>query len=713
MVNDSGDDRTGGYDPDGSPPDAEGLESSDSSDERDWSDSEAEELPRPDPTGDTGEFVDLPAWATDATRAADHVESSGFDGDPEMGPYPERLDLDPDSYEREQETLFEVAAEADEEQTPDVGSGEPPFDLEEDEAFPGRGEAADPDMPHGVATARAYDALAVDDGDDLDEWAEFAGAPAAPSAPRVERMDVPSAEQELSRKERRRARKEARSAEKEAGRRRGRRDDEPPQPQADDWVEADPDETAWLREGVHEEEPPTPGTSVFAPPMAGDDEVPPRPLPPSNRPEEPVWLASEQPLVGDGRSPDPSATESDDEIGDEDEWVDASEDDDRPVRRSPLPERPAAVEPDDEMGGEDEWFDTSGDGDGDAQPPVVIIDDEADLDLDPTIYTTSATREHRGLAEAIYRAGEEDLEWQAMSASMPGLGTGVIGYEDVADLGDDEQEAYVERTRSDLGTRVFTGIVLLGLLLGSMWVGREAFAVFIGVMVFIALTEYYTALRRARFRPIALFGYLGGLGVLFGVWFHGALALPVVVCLVAVVTYFVYAFAPLGRDALTNGGLTLLGVVWVTGTASLAFPIVKAPGFHAFIITVVVATAAMDIGAYGFGRVMGSRRLAPLVSPNKSVEGLIGGIICTFAAAAGMSFVFEEISLSHALALAAVVSVLAPLGDLAESMFKRSMGIKDMGAILPGHGGILDRIDAFLFVVPGAWVLFTVQGLVG
>ncbi|HUG74215.1 MAG TPA: phosphatidate cytidylyltransferase, partial [Acidimicrobiia bacterium] len=73
----------------------------------------------------------------------------------------------------------------------------------------------------------------------------------------------------------------------------------------------------------------------------------------------------------------------------------------------------------------------------------------------------------------------------------------------------------------------------------------------------------------------------------------------------------------------------------------------------------------------------------------------------------------EEISLDHALALAAVVSVLAPLGDLAESMFKRSMGIKDMGAILPGHGGILDRIDALLFVVPGAWVLFTVQGLAG
>jgi phosphatidate cytidylyltransferase len=695
-VNDSGEDRTGGYDPDGSPSDADDLVSSDSSGERDWSDSEADDLPDPDPVGDTAEFVELPAWATDATRAAEHVESRGFDGGSEVGSDAAPVDLDPDSYDREQETLFEVAPEAGDDPGP-VGDA---WDLVPNPDSDGRDSPtpefppADPDMPHGVATARAYDALAAEDGEDLDDWEEFVGSPpAAPAAPGRSGDGPP--EEGMSRKERRRARRGARNAEKGAtagadeGGRPRHRGVEPGESETDAWVDADPNETAWLREGIQEEAPPEPGSSVFAlpPPWAG--EPPPSSLPPSARPDEPVWVAADQPLVDDS-SP--------------------------PVRESAAA---AANVPDDEMGGEDEWFDEvqdgdDGDGTQDDSLPVVVVDDDGDLDLDAdTYYASSATREHRGLAEAIHQAGDGDLEWQAMSASMPGVDTGVIGYDDVADLGGDEEDTYVERSRSDLGTRVFTGFVLLGLLLGSMWVGREAFAVFIGLMVFIALTEYYTALRRARFRPIALFGYLGGLGVLFAAWFHGPLAIPVVLCLVAVVTYFVYAFAPLGHDALTNGGLTLLGVVWITVTASFAFPLVKAPGFHALILTVVVATAAMDIGAYGFGRIMGRRRLAPLVSPNKSVEGLLGGIVATFGAAAGMSFVFEEISLGHALALAAVVSVLAPFGDLAESMFKRSMGIKDMGAILPGHGGILDRIDALLFVIPGAWVLFTAQGMVG
>ncbi|HUG74903.1 MAG TPA: phosphatidate cytidylyltransferase, partial [Acidimicrobiia bacterium] len=664
-MNDSGDDRTSGYDPDESSPDADDLVSSDSSDERDWSDTEAEEIPPPVAVEDTGEFVDLPAWATDVTRAADHVESRGFDGDTEVGSDPAPEDLDPDSYDREQETLFEVAPEAAEEPAPfddarDPGAGPVP----DDEVSPTPDVPhADTDMPHGVATERAYDALDADDSEDFDVWDEFVGSANAPPAEPDRLDDWPP--EPMSRKERRRARKEARAAAKgatagaeEGGRPRHR--DSEPGPDTDGWVEADPNETAWLREGVQEEDPPEPGSSVFAPPPSRTDDTPPLTLPPPARPEEPVWLAAEQPLVGDAPSPD----------------------------REPA----AADAPDDEMGDGDEWFDEVQDGDDwdeaqDERQPLVVMDPDDDLELDADAYATSATREHRGLAEAIYQAGDEDLEWQAMSASMPGLGTGVISYDDVADLGGDEEDTYVERARSDLGTRVFTGFVLVGLLLGSMWVGREAFAIFVGLMVFIALAEYYVALRRARFRPIALFGFLGGLGVLFGAWFHGPLAIPVVVCLVAVVTYFVYAFAPLGRDALTNGGLTLLGVVWVTVTASFAFPLIKVPGFHALILTVVVATAAMDIGGYGFGRMMGRRRLAPLVSPNKTVEGLLGGIVATFAAAAGMSFVFEEISLDHALALAAVVSVLAPLGDLAESMFKRSMGIKDMGAILPGHGG--------------------------
>ena len=127
---------------------------------------------------------------------------------------------------------------------------------------------------------------------------------------------------------------------------------------------------------------------------------------------------------------------------------------------------------------------------------------------------------------------------------MPGVGTGVVGFDDVADLGD-EEDVYEAATRSELGTRVLTGIVLVGFLLASVWVGGVAAAAFIGLLVVLGLGEFYGTLRRWGFRPLALFGYLGGIGMLSGTWFHGPIAIPVAIGLTAVVVFFVYAFAPL------------------------------------------------------------------------------------------------------------------------------------------------------------------------
>ena len=327
-------------------------------------------------------------------------------------------------------------------------------------------------------------------------------------------------------------------------------------------------------------------------------------------------------------------------------------------------------------------------------------------------YTTSATMEHRGFAEELSRAGEEDTEWQAISAAMPGVGTGVVGFDDVADLGDDD-DVYEAPTRSELGTRVVTGVVLTGLLIGSVLVGGAAAAVFIGLLTLLGLGEFYGTLRHRGFRPLALFGYLGGIGMLAATWFHGPIAIPVAVGLTAVVVFFVYAFAPLRRDALTNGGLTVLGITWVVGTIAFVEPILRAERYRVLVLGVVIVTAAMDIGAYSVGRTWGQRALAPILSPNKSVEGLLGGVVVCMGVAAAVGALFEPFDLRSGLALGLVVCVAAPIGDLAESMFKRSLGVKDMGVVLPGHGGILDRIDAFLFVVPAAWVLFQSIGLLG
>jgi phosphatidate cytidylyltransferase len=596
--------------------------------------------------------VDTPAWVEDLTLPAEHVEAEGFSDDLEVP----ADDRDGDrSGEPAIDPLPEVPP------TPTEEDGEEPGGPRDEAPVEPVGADGAGDGPYGVSTSEVFAALTDDVDDDLGEWESFVGD-AAPQdgvapAPAAEAEAVADGGGDAGRWSRRRRREAAEAA------------SEPDEG-------AVPDE-AWV--GAAD-----PVEDALAPTPYGRD-----------RGDDDVWLVSEQPLIDDRSSSGPLAGSGDEPLGAAGE------------------ERPGDDD-DDALGEFDEWA-SDRELDVEEEPSVTApYEDDVEDEFADDAYASSVTLEHRGLAEEIVRAGAEELEWQPVSASMPGLGTGVVGFDDVADLGTDEDE-YVapEHRPSDLGARIFTGLILVGFLLGSLWVGPEAFAVFIGLLVMLGLGEYYTALRVRRFRPIALFGYLGGAGLLAGVWFHGPLAVPVAVVLTTVVTFFVYAFAPLGRDALTNGGLTVLGVLWIPGAASFAFPLVRAEGFRVLILTVVAVTVAMDVGAFAVGRMWGTRALAPVLSPNKSIEGLVGGIAAAFAAAVAAAWVFEEIAVSDAVALAVVVTLVAPIGDLAESMVKRSLGIKDMGTILPGHGGILDRVDAFLFVLPGAWVLFKALELIG
>ncbi len=357
-------------------------------------------------------------------------------------------------------------------------------------------------------------------------------------------------------------------------------------------------------------------------------------------------------------------------------------------------------------------------GDRDEWAPDPNWDPEATVEMtDPglrhsdEVYGSAGTMEHRGLAEEIHRLGDEDTEWQAMSAAMPGIETGVVGFEDVADLKTGDQ--YEEGPRSDLGARVGTGLLLLVFLLGTMFVGGAAMAVFVGAMALLGIWEFYGTLRRLEFQPLALIGYVGAVGVLAAAWFHGPIAVPVGLALLVVLVFFVYAFSPLRQDALANGGLTVLAVAWVAGTAAFATPILRQQDFRVLVMALVAATIAMDVGAFVFGRTWGSRALAPMVSPHKSVEGLLGGVLLTMGIGVAFGMLVEPFDTASGIALGAVVSVMAPLGDLGESMVKRSLGVKDMGTVLPGHGGVLDRIDGFLFVLPAAWVLYRIVGLLG
>jgi phosphatidate cytidylyltransferase len=122
---------------------------------------------------------------------------------------------------------------------------------------------------------------------------------------------------------------------------------------------------------------------------------------------------------------------------------------------------------------------------------------------------------------------------------------------------------------------------------------------------------------------------------------------------------------------------------------------------------------ANDTAAYFVGRSLGRRKLAPDLSPKKTLEGLIGGFVAGLIVATVLATfpAWETIGIAKALVAGALVGVVVPLGDAVESMVKRSLGVKDMGSVLPGHGGMLDRIDGFLFAVPTIYYLFRGFGL--
>jgi phosphatidate cytidylyltransferase len=163
-----------------------------------------------------------------------------------------------------------------------------------------------------------------------------------------------------------------------------------------------------------------------------------------------------------------------------------------------------------------------------------------------------------------------------------------------------------------------------------------------------------------------------------------------------------------------NSAVTLLAVLHVGVLGSFAALILGLPDGVGILIGVVLAVVANDVGALAVGQTVGRAPLAPDISPNKTLEGLLGGgiasVVVSLLFLAGIGHLTPWDGRS-ALLLGLVVAVAAPLGDLCESMLKRDLGIKDMGGFLPGHGGVLDRFDALLFALPAAWFLCLVLDL--
>ena len=264
---------------------------------------------------------------------------------------------------------------------------------------------------------------------------------------------------------------------------------------------------------------------------------------------------------------------------------------------------------------------------------------------------------------------------------------------------------------------VGVGLVALGLICFSL--GGLATTLLACVVVGAAAFEYFTAVQQKGFNAASMLGMASVVGLLLATYFGGLGAYPIVLTLTVVLGLLWYLWVAPGEHSVRNLGITLLGIMWIGFLGSFATlflglgkviedanPKVTSNIGIGVLIAAVIASVAHDVGAYFVGRFMGQTPLSA-ASPNKTMEGLAGGVITSLVATVvlvgfvGIAPIGGNIFRVFVFAL--LCAVVAPLGDLCESFIKRDLGIKDMGSILPGHGGVLDRFDALLFVLPTAY----------
>jgi phosphatidate cytidylyltransferase len=253
------------------------------------------------------------------------------------------------------------------------------------------------------------------------------------------------------------------------------------------------------------------------------------------------------------------------------------------------------------------------------------------------------------------------------------------------------------RQRSDLGGRVLVAIPAILFALIIVGSGGLVFAAGLAILGVIALNELYTLM--ARVRPVNVAGILTLLGLIGAA--HWGEPKHVLMVLVAAfpVTFYLSFLRPRRANVSWAIAATLFGVFWIGLAMAHAIFLRQLPHGDGLLIDVLVGTFLGDTAAYFGGRFYGRRPLAPTVSPNKTIEGLVAGILGGTLAFWCGGLYQDWLSGLDALLIGFLVALAAPVGDLFESLIKRDLDVKDTGRTFGAHGGVLDRLDAVFFTV--------------
>ncbi|MBV6520815.1 MAG: hypothetical protein MNPFHGCM_00933 [Gemmatimonadaceae bacterium] len=274
---------------------------------------------------------------------------------------------------------------------------------------------------------------------------------------------------------------------------------------------------------------------------------------------------------------------------------------------------------------------------------------------------------------------------------------------------------------TNLAQRVLTAVVAIPIVVGVSYSGGVPFALLLGVLSGLGTWELFRIARAGGSDPLDPIGVVAAaaLPLIVHATRFGWLDRPVAaagVILVAVIGTVVFARAPRERP-LESTAVTVFGVLYAGGTLTFAYALRHHPWVvgnaagAALLFFPILVTWGTDVGAYAFGRLFGKKKLMPSVSPGKTVAGAYGGTATGIAVAVGYNaWILQPVAhvtlqAGVALVVGAILAMVVQVGDLAESLFKRQAGVKDSSNLVPGHGGVLDRLDSLYFALPVAYLL--------
>ena len=266
-------------------------------------------------------------------------------------------------------------------------------------------------------------------------------------------------------------------------------------------------------------------------------------------------------------------------------------------------------------------------------------------------------------------------------------------------------QAINQRAGRKLIPSILVSVAILAVVFGALKINPFIFAIFVWLVLLLAMQEMLRAYKSGGI-DIPLFPLLVATTGLFGATWFGKIEGLAVSLAIAIPNAMVYLLLLSPKDFLKRSTAAVFAIFYIPFLAGFVLLLAHSPKPISKIFTLVVLVGFNDTFAYFSGLLFGKHPMAPGISPKKTWEGLAGAIIATTI---GASLVFVYV-LDDRWWLGAIVGVMgvitATCGDLIESAVKRDLGIKDMGVILPGHGGILDRLDSLLFTAPSVWFVF-------